>query len=464
MKKFVIPLLIVAIVAVLIVTGCRPSPPERPDYPDEMPCGMVVDLSGPYAELGKKLSTASEVAIYQMNEWGGIRNMYSMDLRLIVADDGGSPERAAAETERLITEEKVIYVIGAWPTAMAISEVCEENETPFICAWGLDPLLTERGYYYTFRFIGDASDVAGRLASAMTEFAEEAGLPPPQTCFMEYISDDPAVAVAEAFKPLAEEAGIDIVGEAVVDATATTFVPQLIEIEAAEPDVLFSCHYTDDAIILYQEMMDRQTYFPYGVFSCGDGLEDSRFYETLPQAAYEYGFSYETGDPLRQRRHYYDWVNDEIKARLGEDWKDNSVDAAYTAVWVAKEGLEQMTPAGWTSIPGKEAFVYKAGREQKEFSLDLADFRSNLQYALSQMIVTRGDTLKLELPTGEVLLPALQPMHYYRIEFDETGQNTYGAGAVCQNIDGTRWPLYPETRRESDSPSVVLPIPPWGER
>lgn len=456
MKKLVIPLLTIAMVAVLIATGCRPKPPERPEYPAEMPCGMVVDLSGPYAELGKKLSTGAEVGVYQMNEWGGIRNMYSMKLRLIVADDGGSPERAAAEAERLITEEKVIFLLGAWPTAMAVSEVCEEHETPFICPLSLDPLLTERGYYYTFRTVGSPTDVAGQMVYAMTKSAAEAGLPLPQACFMEYISDDPAVAVAEAFKPLAEEAGIDIVGEAVVDATATTFVPQLIEIEAAEPDVLFSCHYTDDAIILYQEMMDRQTYFPYGVFSWGGGLEDPRFYEALPQAAYEYGFTYETGDPLPQRRHYYHWVNDEVKARMGQDWEDYSVGTAYAAIWIIKEGLERMVPPGLTSEPGKGGEV--------EFSLDLVDFRSHLQYALATMVVTRGDTLKLELPDATVFLPALQVMRAGEIEFDETGQNLYGVGAVSQNINGTRWPLYPETRRESDSPSVVLPIPPWGER
>jgi len=464
MKRFVIPLLTVAMVVILIATGCRPKQPERPDYPEEMPCGMVVDLSGPHADMGKKLSAGAEAAVYQMDEWGGVRNMYSMKLRLVVADDGGSPEQAAAEAERLITEEKVIFVIGAWPTAMAISEVCEEHETPFICALGLDPLLTERGYYYTFRFIGDASDVAGQLVSAMTKSAEEAGLPPPKTCFMEYVSDAPAVGVAEAFKPLAEEAGIDIVGDEVVEATATTFVPLLEEIEAAKPDVLFSCHHTDDAIILYQEMMDRQTYFPYGVFSWGGGLEDARFYETLPQAAYEYGFTYETGDPLPQRRFFYNWVNAEVKARLGQDWKDCFVGAAYTAIWVAKEGLERMAPPQWTSIPGQEAFVYTTEEGKQVFSLDLAVFRSNLQYALSTMNVTRGDSMKLQLPDATVFLPPLQTMGEYQIKFDETGQNLYGVGMVSQNIGGTRWPLYPETRRESDSPSVVLPIPPWGER
>jgi len=104
------------------------------------------------------------------------------------------------------------------------------------------------------------------------------------------------------------------------------------------------------------------------------------------------------------------------------------------------------------------------GFEVKGFSLDLFEFRSNLQYALANAIITRGDTMKLQLPDATVFLPALQVMRASRIEFDETGQNLYGVGAVSQNIGGTRWPLYPETRRESDSPSVVLPIPPWGER
>ena len=113
-------------------------------------------------------------------------------------------------------------------------------------------------------------------------------------------------------------------------------------------------------------------------------------------------------------------------------------------------------PPGRTSAPGKGA--------QVEFSLDLDEFRGNLQYALATMTVTRGDTAKIQLPDGSPFLPALQPMLLNRIEFDETGQNLYGGGLVSQTIDGTRWPLYPEAQRVPGSPSVVLPIPPWSER
>jgi len=456
MKKFIIPLLTIATVAVLIVTGCRPKEPQRPSYPEEMSCGMVVDLSGPHADMGKKLAAGAEVAVKHVNYWGGIRNMISTKLKLVVADDGGSPERAATEAERLITEEDVLFILGVWPTAMAVSDVAEEHAIPFICPLSLEPELTERGYQYTFRTVGNPSLVAERIVSAMLQFAQDAGVDPPKTCFMEYISDAPSVAVAEEFKSQAEAAGIEIIGEEVVDAMAPTFLPQLQRIEAAKPDTLFSFHYTEDAIILYREMMDRQTYFPYGIFSCG-GVEDASFYKSLPPEAYEYNFCYETGDPLPERRRYYTYISWEVYAGTGMEWEDYYVGTTYGAIWIAKEGLERMTTFGITSLREKGAW-------ERELTLDLAKLRVNLKDALAEISITRAWCEKPQLPDATPFLPALHVMRFDKVEFDENGQNIYGGGIVSQNIDGMRWPLYPAINKEPGSPSVVLPIPPWGER
>jgi len=455
MKKFIIPLLATVIAASLVVASCRPEPPEVPPYPEEMPCGIIVDLSGPNAEMGKRLSTGAEVAVTQMNEWGGIRNMLSMDLRLIVADDGGSPVQAAAEAERLITEEEVIYLIGAWPTAEAISEVAEEYEVPFICVLDFEP-ITELGREYTFRTTPSAEGVAGQIVSVMTQSAEEAGLPPPESCFLIYVPDDQGTTMAEIFKVEAEAAGIEIVGEEIIDVTATSFAPQLAAVEAAAPDLLFNCNYTDDAIILYREMMERQTYLPYGVYSWGWGLEDPAFYEALPPEAYEYSFVHESADPVPQKRNYYYWINDAVEAQIGETWNNPAIAAGYHVVWLLKEGLEQMTPVRRVSRPGVH--------EGMEFSLDLDKFRSNLQYALSKLGITRADVAKVQLPDGSPFLPSLEVLRFDRVEFDEKGQMIYDIGMISQNIDGTRWPMFPIAKRVKGSPSLVLPIPPWSER
>jgi len=448
-------MLIVGLLVALVAPGCRPTEPERPDYPEEMPIGMIVGLSGPHADMGQRLSVGAEVAVDQLNDWGGIRNMYSMNLTFNVADDGGSPEVAAAEAERLITEEGVIFLMGAWPTAMAVSEVAEEYEVPFICPLGLRP-ITQQGYEYTFRIVSGVDALASQVVDAMIDSAAETGQPAPKTCAVIYANDDQAEAAVEEFIPLAEAAGIDIVGEYGVDANATSFAVELAEIEAASPDLLFTCNYTADSVLLYQQMMDRETYFPYGVYSWGWGTESPDFYDALPEAAYAYGFVRETADPIPQVRRYYDWINDSVEPLLGAPWDDPFVTVAYNAVWVAKEGMEKMTPVKQTSMPGTGGGM--------EFSLDLDKFRNNLQYALATLEISRSDTSKPQLPDGSPFLPALQPLRLDRIEFDENGQNIYGGGIISQNIDGIRWPFYPDAQRETDNPDIVLPIPPWSER
>ncbi len=454
MKRFIVPVLAIMLITSLVVSGCRPKPPERPDFPDEMSCGMIVDLSGPHAEMGKRLSTGAEVAVKQMNEWGGIRNMYSMRLKLVVADDGGSPAQAAAEAERLITEESVIFLLGAWPTAMSIAEVAEEYKVPFICPLDLEP-ITDHGFEYTFRTTAGAEALATQVVDGMIESADEAGLPPPKNCFMIYVPDTQGTAVAEAFKGQAEAAGIEIVGEEVIDTTLTSFAAQLAVAEAATPDLLFTCNYLDDAIILYQEMMDRESYFPYGVYSWGWGTEDPLFYESLPLEAYEYGFVHEAADTLAEGRSYYDWIDDEVRARIDEDWNMPEIATAYHSIWLVKEALERMVELG-ASLPGKQ--------EEIEFSLELDKFRDYLRIALDNLDVNRALVEKVQLPDGSPFLPALHVLRFEQFSFDDEGQSIYATGIISQNIDGTRWPLYPAGKRGDDSPSVVLPIPPWSER
>ena len=413
MKAFIITLLITVLVVGLMATSCRPQPPEVPPYPDEMPCGMVVDLSGPNAEMGNRLSKAAEVAVTQMNDWGGIRNMLSMNLRLIVADDGGSPVRAAAEAERLITEEEVIYLIGTWPTAAAISEVAEEHGTPFIGILNLDT-ITELGREYTFRTTPSANATVDQIVSAMTQSAEEAGLPLARSCFLMYVPDDQGTTVAEVFRVQAEAAGIEIVGEEIIDTSAISFTSQLASIEAAGPDLLFTCNYTDDAIILYQEMMERQIHLPYGVYSWGWGLEDPAFYEALPPEAYEYSFVHESADPVAQKRDYYYWINDAIQAKIGEDWDNPAIAAGYHTIWLVKEAMELMTPVRRVSRPGVH--------EGMEFSLDLDKFRSNLQYSIANFEITGADVEKVQLPDGSPFLPSLEVLRFTKVQFDEKGQ------------------------------------------
>jgi len=102
--------------------------------------------------------------------------------------------------------------------------------------------------------------------------------------------------------------------------------------------------------------------------------------------------------------------------------------------------------------------------ERVEYSSDLATFRENMRTAVAATDISRDSCEMVTLPDGTVFCPPLDVGNYERIVFDENGQSIYSNQTVSQNIDDTRWPLYPEVLRVAGAPSVVLPIPPWNER
>lgn len=201
--------------------------------------------------------------------------------------------------------------------------------------------------------------------------------------------------------------------------------------------------------------MERRISPPYGIYSWGWGTEAPAFYESLPLEAYNYGFVHETADPVAQGRSYYEWIDDEVRARIDEDWNTPEIATAYHAIWLVKEALERMVELG-ASIPGQS--------EQIEFSLELDKFRNYLQVALAKLDLGRALVEKVQLPDGSPFLPALQVLRFEQFAFDDEGQSIYATGIISQNIDGTRWPLYPTGKRGKDSPSVVLPIPARNEQ
>ena len=69
------------------------------------------------------------------------------------AQTGADAQKGRAETERLITQEKVCAVIGTYQSAVAVtvSQVCERYQIPFISADNSSPSLHRRGLKFYFR-------------------------------------------------------------------------------------------------------------------------------------------------------------------------------------------------------------------------------------------------------------------------------------------------------------------------
>ncbi|MGH7047870.1 MAG: ABC transporter substrate-binding protein [Stellaceae bacterium] len=129
--------------------SAQPKPPKARDV--EM--GLIAPLSGPWARQGYLLRAGAEMAIDDINKAGGIKALGGADIKLIVADAGGTPEQAKNAAQRLVSQYPgLVAGEGAWLSSftLAVTEVTERAHLPWLTLSYSDA-ITNRGFHYVFQ-------------------------------------------------------------------------------------------------------------------------------------------------------------------------------------------------------------------------------------------------------------------------------------------------------------------------
>ncbi len=116
---------------------------------DTITIGQSAALSGPAQELGREMKLGAEAYFNFVNENGGINGR---KIKLLSIDDGYEPERAKANTIKLITEDKVLALFGyvGTPTSNASLPIFTEAKVPFVGAFTGAQSLREPFNRYIF--------------------------------------------------------------------------------------------------------------------------------------------------------------------------------------------------------------------------------------------------------------------------------------------------------------------------
>src|SRR4029077_20145755 len=90
---------------------------------------------------------------------------------VVFADNQGTPAAGQNQALRLITEEKVVALIGAYQSGITVttSAMAERHGIPFITPESVAANLTERGFKWFFR----TTPVAGDFARIYLDFLKE---------------------------------------------------------------------------------------------------------------------------------------------------------------------------------------------------------------------------------------------------------------------------------------------------
>ncbi len=128
--------------------------------------GQSAAQSGPAQELGKEMRAGAEAYFDAINKAGGINGR---KIKLISLDDGYEPDKAVANTRKLINDEKVLALFGyvGTPTSNAALPVFTEAKVPFIGAFTGAQSLRDPFNRYIFNvrasYFDETEDIVGHL-------------------------------------------------------------------------------------------------------------------------------------------------------------------------------------------------------------------------------------------------------------------------------------------------------------
>ena len=254
--------------------------------------GAVLPLSGSAASAGAHTKAAIEVAVDIINnahpEFGnfplaknaGLAGLGGAKVEVVFGDNQGSPAAGQNQTLRLITEEKVVAVTGAYQSGVTLtaSAIAEKYGIPFVNGESVAANLTERGFKWFFRTTPIASDIAGIDYDFLADM-KASGIKTDNVAIV-HDTTEYGVSVANVIASTFKERGQPIALDIAYTTNATDVQGQVLQLKEKKPDVVIMISYTSDAI-LYQKTMQALDYKPPMIIADDSGYSDPSFIKAV---------------------------------------------------------------------------------------------------------------------------------------------------------------------------------------
>ena len=394
----------------------------------EIKVGVIYPLTGAAASSGAEMKNALELAADIINNGakgipnlpfsagGGFPNLKGAKIKLVFADHQGNPQVGASETERLITQEKVVAIVGAYfsnVTATA-SQVSERYKIPFVNPESSSASLTQRNFKYFFRTTAHDDLFVHNFFDFFKELEAKKGIKVKRLAsFNENTLWGNETTKLET--RLAQEKGFELAKSISYPAKSTQLTSEVQLLKAAQPQVVMQSSYLGDAIMAMKTYKELG-FAPDMILANNAGFTDTEFIRTLGKDA-DYVITRDVWSlDLAKKNPLIKQVNDLYFERYKTNFTGNS-SRTFT-------GLMTLADA-----------INRAGSTEPE--------------------AIRKALTETNIPADKIIMP------WKGVKFDDKGQNIFGSGILVQIIDGkynTIWPFDLATR------DVVWPMPKWDKR
>jgi branched-chain amino acid transport system substrate-binding protein len=376
--------------------------------------GATLSITGPTAKEGEYSRDGYNFYIDTLNSQGGLKiGDKKYRLKLQYYDDQGNPELTTRLYQKLITEDKVNFLLGPYgsTTSTAAAAVAEKYHLPILIAHGSAESVFPPDGRYTFGIVSPAKNyLRGIIALVL---ARDPGV----RSLALLGSDEPfSYEVVAGTTEYARSQKLEVVYNGYYSLNAIDVSKPLLEIKAKNPDIILVVGRLQDSLLVVRQ---------------------AHSLELTPRAL---GFTIGPSTP-------------EFRATLKADADYIFGATQWTSALKYKGSDQWETPRAFADAfkaryPGYDDVPYHVA----ESTAALVALQRALEKAGSTNPEAVRDTLEnLDIST-----------FYGRIKFDERGMNIYKPMAVEQlQPDGKRYTVFPFDVSEKD---ILYPMPPWNKR
>ncbi|MBF2760464.1 MAG: amino acid ABC transporter substrate-binding protein [Ectothiorhodospiraceae bacterium AqS1] len=233
---------------------------------EELVLGSAISLTGKYATNGVHAKNGYEFAIAKIDENGGVKvGDKCYNFRVIYYDDESKGDRGATLAERLISQDKVQYMLGPYSSGLtkAIAPVTERYQIPMVEAEGASRSLFNKGYKYLFAVLSTSEQY---LASAVTlagEMAEKKGGSPGDVRVAIAVENDPfSLDIRAGVMEDAEKLGMDIVIDERLPRDLSDMSAILTKVKLIKPDLLVVSGHSKGAATAVRQIEEQNVSVP----------------------------------------------------------------------------------------------------------------------------------------------------------------------------------------------------------
>jgi branched-chain amino acid transport system substrate-binding protein len=274
-----------ALAALGLATGAAAQQPVK--------IGVIYPLSGNSASAGNYSKMAIEVGADVINngnaelakimpiaKGGGLSGLGGAKIQLIFADNQGTPAAGQNQALRLISEEKVAALIGAYQSGITLtaSAIAERHGVPFLTAESVAANLTERGFKWFFRTTPVAIDFARAYSTFLKE--QKAAGQKVGSIALVHENTEYGNSVASVIADQFGKDGLPITQKIAYSANSSDVQPQVLQLKEKNPDVVIFISYTSDAI-LYAKTMKELNWKPSIMIADNAGFNEPAFVKTM---------------------------------------------------------------------------------------------------------------------------------------------------------------------------------------